>query len=60
MVLIINVLVPGVGTMAAGCVGENDCGVVCTGMVQLLLSPFFVGWIWAIIWSVKLYSTHST
>ena len=26
-----------------------DCGLVCLGIVQMLLSPFLIGYIWAII-----------
>ncbi|CDF32743.1 unnamed protein product [Chondrus crispus] len=56
IILAINVFFPGVGTMIAGCMGtKNNCSTITVGILQLLLSVFLIGWIWAIIWSVMLY-----
>ena len=52
-VLILNVFFPGVGTLLLACLGPSiSCGSqTCVGMLQIILSPFLIGWIWAVYWS---------
>ncbi|XP_793071.1 protein SPEC3-like [Strongylocentrotus purpuratus] len=64
--LIFNILVPGLGTIIAGfsvfCCGNpgqsglGNCGTMClnlfVGLLQLVLTVIFVGWIWSIMWGV--------
>ena len=52
-VFILNVFFPGVGTLVLACLGPSiSCGSqFCVGMLQILLFPFLIGWIWAIYWS---------
>ncbi|KAI0558406.1 SPEC3/Stum [Gracilaria domingensis] len=54
IVLIINVFAPGVGTIIAGCLGTHGGTAICIGLLQLLLFPVIIGWIWALIWSLAL------
>ncbi len=56
IVLIINIFLwPGLGTILAGvwAGGENKCLIV--GIIQMLLAPILVGWIWAIITGCNIY-----
>lgn len=42
--------------MIAGCSGTGKGGgAICIGIIQMLLSIFIIGWIWAVVWSVNLY-----
>ncbi|XP_030854573.1 protein SPEC3-like [Strongylocentrotus purpuratus] len=66
--LILNIFLPGIGTIVAGfavfcCAnpGQSDGGKVGTfclnfwvGILQLFLTLFLVGWIWAIIWGTVM------
>ncbi len=57
IVLIINLLLwPGLGTILAGvwAGGENKCLIV--GIIQMILAPILVGWIWAIITGCAIYN----
>lgn len=54
-IIIVNTILPGVGTMIAGCLyGDTpECGdrtgkVLCRGIVQLSTCLFIIGWIWSI------------
>lgn len=50
--LLINVLLPGVGTIAAGVMGQKP--LIGRGIAQLLLSIVIVGWVWAIVTGIQL------
>eukprot|EP00300_Choanocystis_sp_HF-7_P017656 c19789_g1_i4.p1 GENE.c19789_g1_i4~~c19789_g1_i4.p1 ORF type:complete len:108 (-),score=16.20 c19789_g1_i4:389-679(-) len=59
-ILILNIVLPGVGSMIAGLLGgKKDMGCFWAGLLQLLLAVFIIGWIWSIFWGVKIY-TKST
>ena len=54
VVFLLNIILPGFGTMLATCFAKND-GIVskaqiCCGLLQFLTSFFLVGWIWSIYW----------
>ena len=50
--LLINVLLPGVGTIASGVLGEKP--LIGRGIAQLLLALVVVGWVWAVVTGVQL------
>lgn len=50
-VLIVNVLLPGIGTIIAGVVGKMK--LIGRGIAQLVLSLIIVGWVWAIVTGVQ-------
>jgi hypothetical protein len=59
VILIINIIFPGVGTMIAGCVSGHNVGTfICMGIAQIFLSISIFGWIWAIFTGVMIMS-HS-
>ena len=35
---------------------KTDCSVLLCGVLQFFLGYLIVGWIWSIIWGVKIYS----
>jgi len=52
LMLIVNVIVPGVGTIAGGVLGEKP--QIGKGIAQLLLSLIIVGWVWALVTSIQM------
>lgn len=50
--LLINVFVPGVGTIAGGVMGNKP--LIGRGIAQLLLAIIVVGWIWGVVTGVQL------
>ena len=54
-ILILNIFFPGIGTIAAGCYDKSNRGeYIKYGIMQLLTACIIVGWVWAIIFSIKL------
>ena len=55
--LVLNILIPGTGTMVASCVGKEnfaDKTQMIVGIFQLLTSIYIIGWIWSICWGVMI------
>lgn len=56
VLLIINVFLPGVGTIINSMLGQ---GITYTGIMigalQMLLSVGIIGWLWSIYWGVLMY-----
>ncbi|CAM9334940.1 unnamed protein product, partial [Scytosiphon promiscuus] len=49
----INVVLPGVGTMAAGAI-KDKMDTFLMGALQLLTSVMILGWLWSVAWGVEL------
>ncbi len=55
IILIINVIFPGVGTMLLSCIGgEFKKEHLFVGLIQMVLAICVIGWIWSILWGVLL------
>lgn len=52
--LVVNILLPGVGTLVAGIKSERNTTMVI-GVLQFLLAFVIVGWIWSIYWGWLIY-----
>lgn len=50
--LIINILLPGVGTIAGGVMGNVK--LIGRGIAQLLLAIVIVGFVWAIVTGIQM------
>ncbi len=57
VLLILNILLPGIGTIANGCMGSSISGCqIVIGLLQMCLSPvLLIGWFWSIWWGVIIY-----
>lgn len=55
--LIVNVIVPGLGTLIAGIIGVRP--LVGRAVAQFLLAFIIVGWIWAVVTGVQLLTNAS-
>ncbi len=60
--LCLNIFLPGVGTMVAGCqygntsdIGDRTGELICHGVTQLLTCFLIFGWIWAIMEATKYF-----
>ena len=52
VVVALNIFLPGIGTMLAGCLARGDPAInnIIVGLLQIVLTPFFlVGWFWSLI-----------
>jgi hypothetical protein len=55
IILLINIFLPGVGTIIVGCLGvSTPWYFILMGIFQLITAPFIIGWIMAIWTSVVL------
>ncbi|CDW91067.1 UNKNOWN [Stylonychia lemnae] len=53
--LLFNIFIPGFGTMINACAGTQYVGKgICYGILQFLLAPLLIGWIWSIIYGIKI------
>ena len=52
--LLLNIFLPGVGTIVHACMGTNSGPGIIYGILQILTTGFFIGWIWSIIYGVKI------
>lgn len=56
---VVNILLPGVGTLVAGIKSERNTTMVI-GVLQFLLAFLIVGWIWSIYWGWLIYKKVRT
>ena len=56
---IMNIIIPGFGTILAACWTKTDGPVskaqICIGILQFLTSFFVIGWIWSMYWGYLIY-----
>lgn len=51
LVLLVNLVLPGLGTIVGGILGEKP--LIMRGVLQFVLAIIVVGWIWAIVTSLQ-------
>lgn len=66
LVLILNIILPGVGTVLSACFVENDSSnehrvslrsrLVVQGILQTVLTICFIGWLWSVFHGISVYS----
>ena len=55
ILLVLNCIFPGVGTMCLSCLGPRFVwDHLIIGLLQLLLSFLIIGWVWSIFWGILL------
>ena len=63
LVLLCDILVPGLGTMLQSYCYERgcwNCGTFMVGVLQLITTPiFFIGWIWSIWHGCKVHAVST-
>ncbi|HJQ93097.1 MAG TPA: hypothetical protein VJ874_02300 [Candidatus Thermoplasmatota archaeon] len=57
VVLVCNILLPGLGTIIAGVVGHQR--LIGRGIAQLLLALVIVGWFWGVVTGVQALTNAS-
>lgn len=52
MCLVLNIFVPGTGTMLCACIGDANMNKtqIGVGLVQLLTSVYLIGWLVSVYW----------
>ncbi|KAL0483513.1 hypothetical protein AKO1_014553 [Acrasis kona] len=58
VVLILNIIFPGIGTIVAAILTDSDekrKWNLIFGVLQILLSFLLIGWLWSILWGVIIY-----
>ena len=53
--LILNILIPGIGTIFAVIKYNSPCNQFLFGLFQLLLSGAVIGYVFSIIWGIRMY-----
>lgn len=55
ILLIVNIFLPGVGTMILGCLnGGCNWTHIIVGLLQFITAGIIIGWIWSIWWGILL------
>ena len=55
LLLVVNIFLPGVGTMILGCLGGGCAWQhIIVGVLQLITAGIIIGWIWSIWWGILL------
>ena len=52
--LILNIFLPGFGTILNACLGVRVLPGLIYGFLQILLTPILIGWVWSIIYGIKI------
>jgi hypothetical protein len=54
LMLVLNIILPGTGTMLNGCFGRVCLDLLVIGFLQLLTAVLLVGWIWSIWYGIRI------
>ena len=56
LILITNIFFPGIGTLFLACIGPSSSfsSQFSAGILQLILAPCIIGWIWSIYWGILI------
>ena len=61
LLLVVNIFLPGVGTMILGCInGACNWQHIIVGVLQMITAGIIVGWIWSIWWGILLVQRSSS
>eukprot|EP00347_Sterkiella_histriomuscorum_P017463 403349270 len=52
--LVLNIFLPGFGTMLNACMGVHVAQGLLYGLLQILLAPLLIGWVWSIVYGIKI------
>ena len=52
--LILNIFLPGIGTIVNACSGVQICPGLLWGILQILTAPILIGWIWSIFYGIQI------
>lgn len=58
LALVLCILLGGLGTIIVGAIddrGNNKTNIILLGVIQLVLTFIFVGWVWAVIWGIMVF-----
>ncbi|KNB45132.1 hypothetical protein JH06_1754 [Blastocystis sp. subtype 4] len=53
--VILNIFIPGLGTIIGGAVDKSNIMVIICGVVQLVCASFFLGFLWSWVWAYFIY-----
>eukprot|EP00347_Sterkiella_histriomuscorum_P014763 403359625 len=52
--LVLNIFIPGSGTILNACCGRHCAAGVLYGVCQFFLTVLLIGWIWSIMYGIKI------
>jgi hypothetical protein len=53
IILVLNIFIPGLGTALMSCIGGKFIVEhLVIGLIQFILAPCVIGWIWSILWGI--------
>lgn len=52
--ILLNIFIPGAGTLIGGFKCERT-DIMIIGILQLILSCVWIGWVWSVIWAFLIY-----
>ena len=59
VILILNIVFPGFGTLISSCLDRNgcNCSAVCLSFLQAFTIPLcLLGWVWSIMWGIRVHA----
>jgi hypothetical protein len=55
IMFILNIILAPLGTLIYACISPQTGRNLIIGLLQLILMPFLVGWIWSIYYGYRIY-----